>query len=164
MVKQIQQINSKEWPSRPKHLVELKIFTNATKYKIQNTGYHATWGENPCLSSGGVAGGRGEGTGLLRRLPWPPGDEREQRAIIETLRHINHRKSLSLAECWSDIKKTPRLRMVMLIRELGTAGSTVGWASGLGTVSKQKYSDIYQIMVPSCCIFTLKRLRIAVKE
>ena len=52
----------------------------------------------------------------------------------------------------------------MLIRELGTAGSTVGWASGLGTVSQQKCSDIYQIMVPSCFIFNLKRLKIPVKE
>ena len=40
----------------------------------------------------------------------------------------------------------------MLIREPGTAGSTVAWASGLGTVSQQKYSDMYQIMLPSYCI------------
>ena len=49
------------------------------------------------------------------------------------------------------LKWYPRWRAMMWIRELGTAGSTVGWASGLGTVSQY----IFQLLsCLQCCIFT----------
>ena len=99
----------------------------------QNTGYHATWGENPCCCSGGVARGSGKGTGLLWRLPRAPGDERAM--SLKSLKVYLLRRRL-------------RLRGLMLTRELGTAGSTVVWARELGTVRVW----FLFILTSSCCV------------
>ena len=124
--------------------VELKIFTSVrvldTWLIILNAGYDALWGENPCLSSGGDAGCRSKGTGLLWRISWAAGDDNH-------VPSYQNNKSLLfpchlLLPMW---KWYLRWRAMMSIREPGTAGSTVAWASGLGTVSQH----LFQIL---CCL------------
>ena len=78
MVKIFQQVRAEELPSRPKRkntrLLRTRVLDDWLIW--QNTGYDATWGENPCRCSGGGAGGGCEGTGLLWRLPWATGGAR----------------------------------------------------------------------------------------
>ena len=74
------------------------------------------------------------------------------RTILDTFQHSQPWKIISLplfvAYVEVALKWYLRWRAMMLIREPGTAGSTVGWESGLGTVSQ------YIFHLSSSCIFS----------